>query len=296
MKKILAAIIATSLLTSPAYGAVTKKPTPKPTTKAMAKTATKMPTTSVSKKSTTTKKKVVYRPRKKVSVKPSPKPIWPPKGFIEKDGVYALVPTGASLVSLLSAKKTLASIVHQCEADACGAVYVASNTDCTYWEVNAIVSGPSYADISQFVEYGKIRVLEKGSKAKTVTPIFLVSTETLIPNEDVILKTLAISKDKFYSYIAQGKSLRQIAGDKISILVKAITAAETQDINDRLASKVITSSQAADQLDPATLSARVANQLTAYNLTVGSINVKCWISAPTETVPSTVYTPTASRW
>lgn len=293
MKKLLISMIVATLAATPSYAA-TSKPTPKPTTKATTKaTASKMPTVSISKKATT-KKKYVYRPRKKVSLSPSPKPVWPPKGFKEDNGVYALIPTGSQLVSLLSAKKTLASVVHQCEADACGAVYVASITDCTYWEVKATVFGPSYADITKFVEYGKIRTLVKGTPAKTVTPIFLISSETLIPNEDLILKTLGISKDKFYTQISQGKSLRQIAGDKISLVVKAVTAFEKNEINDRLDAKEITTSQAQDQLDE--LPSRVSNELTAYNLNVGNINAACWISAPTEPIPSTVYTPTASRW
>jgi hypothetical protein len=294
VKKLLISITVAILAATPSYAA-TSKPTPKPTTKATTKaTASKKPTVSISKKATTSRKKYVYRPRAKVSLSPSPKPVWPPNGFKEDNGVYALIPTGSQLVSLLSAKKTLASVVRQCEADACGAVYVASITDCTYWEVNAIVSGPSYSDITQFVEYGKIRTLVKGTSAKTVTPIFLISTETLIPNEDVILKTLGISKDKFYTQISQGKSLRQISGDKITQVVKAVTAAEKNDINDRLDAKLISASQAQDQLDA--LPSRVSNELTAYNLTVGSVNVKCWISSPTDPVPSTVYTPTASRW
>ena len=103
-----------------------------------------------------------------------------------------------------------------------------------------------------------------------------------------------ISKDKFYGLIAQGKSLRQIAGDKISALVKAITNVEKAEIQDRLNSNVISAAQASDQLDA--IPSRVSNELTSYNLTVGSINVKCWISPPVDPVPSTQYTATATRW
>jgi hypothetical protein len=87
--------------------------------------------------------------------------------------------------------------------------------------------------------------------------------------------------------------LRQIAGSKINAVVSAVTAAEKKDINSRLSSGSITSSQAQDQIDG--LPARVSNELTSYNLTVGGINVKCWISSPTEQIPSTVYTPTSNR-
>ncbi|MEY3093817.1 MAG: hypothetical protein RLZZ317_320, partial [Actinomycetota bacterium] len=46
---------------------------------------------------------------------PSPSPKWPPTGFKGKDGVYAKVPTRKELIGLLSAKRTLQSIVKNCE-------------------------------------------------------------------------------------------------------------------------------------------------------------------------------------
>ena len=42
---------------------------------------------------------------------PSPSPKWPPQGFKGKDGVYAKVPSSKELVGLLSAKRTLQSVV-----------------------------------------------------------------------------------------------------------------------------------------------------------------------------------------
>jgi hypothetical protein len=194
---------------------------------------------------------------------------------------------------LLSAKSTLAKTVSTCEASACGAVYVASATDCTWWEINANVFGPSYADITNYLIYGTLRTLVSGSSARTITPIFLLSSEPLIPNEDLVLQTLGLKRDKFYSQISLGQSLRQIAGAKINSVVSAVTAAERKEIDTRLADGFITSAQAQDQRDE--LPARVSNELTAYNLTVGAINVKCWFSSPTETIPSSVYTPTTNR-
>lgn len=272
-----------ALIAAPASYGATAKPTPKPT---ITKKAT----------SSTTKKPVVKRKvyvRKKVKPSPSPKPVWPPKGFIENNGVFARVPSGTELVGLLSAKSTLAKTVLACEAYACGAVYVASATDCTWWEISANVYGPSYADITNYIQYGSLRTLMSGTSARTVSPVFLVSTEPLIPNEDIILEVLGMKKDKFYNLIALGQSLRQIAGSKINAIVAAITAAEKKDIASRLAAGSITSAQAQDQIEG--LPARVSNELTSYNLTVGGINVKCWISSPTETIPSTVYTPTNTR-
>jgi hypothetical protein len=291
MKKILIASMILLLTAQNSYAA-TSKPTAKPTSKPSSQSTNRV---SIAKSSSSKKpvaKRKVYV-RKKVTPSPSPKPVWPPKGFVENNGVFARVPTGSELVGLLSAKTTLQKVVLSCEASACGAVYVASATDCTWWEITANVFGPSYADITNYVPYGSLRTLMPGTSAHTVTPVFLVSTEPLIPNEDLILQTLGIKKDKFYNQIALGQSLRQIAGSKINAVVSAVTAAEKKDINSRLSSGSITSSQAQDQIDG--LPARVSNELTSYNLTVGGINVKCWISSPTEQIPSTVYTPTSNR-
>ena len=308
MKKLLVALIVTSTWfgtgIAPVYAA-TSKPAPTKSVAPLKKTASptsvkKTVTTKPAPKAATSKKVTTKAPtnkrtyvRKKVTPSPSPKPIWPPKGFIENNGVFARIPTGQELVGLLSAKTTLAKTVQACEASACGAVYVASATDCTWWEISANVFGPSYADITNYVQYGSLRVLMPGTSAHTVTPVFLVSSEPLIPNEDLILQTLGMKRDKFYNQIALGQSLRQIAGPKITSIVSAITAAEKKDIATRLSNGTITSSQAQDQTDA--LPARVSNELTSYNLTVGAINVKCWISSPTETIPSSVYTPNLSR-
>jgi hypothetical protein len=102
-----------------------------------------------------------------------------------------------------------------------------------------------------------------------------------------------MKKEKFYTLISMGQSLRQIAGAKINAVVNAITIAERKDIADRLAAGAITEEQSAAQLD--SLPARIANELTTYNLTVGGINVKCWMNDPTEPVPSTTYTPITQR-
>ncbi len=271
------------VVAAPASYGATAKPSAKPTAKATAKaTATHKPVV---------KRKVYVR--KKVKLTPAPKPVWPPKGFIENNGVFARVPSGTELVGLLSAKNKLSKTVLACEASACGAVYIASATDCTWWEITSTVSGPSYADVTNYVPYGTLRTLVAGTKARTVSPVFLVSTEPLIPNEDLILQTIGVKKDKFYELIAGGKSLRQIAGAKINAVVSAVMAAEKKDIESRVADGLITIGQAQDQKDA--LPTRVSNELTSYNLTVGSINVKCWISTPTETMPSSVYTPITTR-
>lgn len=291
MKKLIATLLILAVTAPASYGA-TKKPTPKPAVKV----STAKKTVAVKKPvKKPVKKKAYVRKTTKAVAKPkvTPKPVWPPKGFKENNGVFARVPSGAELVGLLSSKKTLAKTVLACEASACGAVYIASATDCLWWEVNATVFGPSYSDITNYVPYGNVRNLLAGTAARTVTPVFLVSTEPLIPNEALILQTIGMKKDKFYGLISKGQSLRQIAGSKINAVVGAITAAERKDVADRLASGTITEAQSQAELE--VLPARISNELTSYNLNVGGINVKCWLTAPTESIPSTTFTPALTR-
>ena len=267
----------------------TAKPTAKTTTKPVAKPvakATTKPTAKVASKA----KKPVRRTyvRKRVSVTPSPSPVWPPKNFAANNGVYALIPSSSQLVSLLSSKSALASTVSQCKASACGAVYVGSDTACQYWEINSKVYGPDPADATAMIQYGTLRTLAPASNAKTIVPIILVSSEPLIPHESLILSTLGISRNTFYTQIAQGKSLTQIAGSKINALVSAITAEEAKETNSQLASGTINSEQAQGYRDNASI--RVATELTNYNLSVGGITISCWSQAPTDKVPSVTYT------
>jgi hypothetical protein len=295
IRKISALLIAAALLVpvtaqaaSPSAKPVAK-PTAKTTTKPVAKPvakATTKPTTKVASKP----KKTVRRTyvRKRVSVTPSPSPVWPPKNFAANNGVYALIPSSSQLVSLLSSKSALASTVSQCKASACGAVYVGSDTACEYWEINSKVYGPDPADATAMIQYGTLRTFAPATKSKTILPIILVSSEPLIPHESLILSTLGISRNTFYTQIAQGKSLTQIAGNKINALVSAITTEEARETNNKLANGTITSEQAQGYRDNASI--RVATELTNYNLSVGGITISCWSQAPTDKVPSFTYT------
>lgn len=295
IRKISALLIAAALLVpvtaqaaSPSAKPVAK-PTAKTTTKPVAKPvakATTKPTTKVASKP----KKTVRRTyvRKRVSVTPSPSPVWPPKNFAANNGVYALIPSSSQLVSLLSSKSALASTVSQCKASACGAVYVGSDTACEYWEINSKVYGPDPADATAMIQYGTLRTLAPATKSKTILPIILVSSEPLIPHESLILSSLGISRNTFYTQIAQGKSLTQIAGSKINALVSAITAEEAKETSSQLANGSINSEQAQSYRDNASI--RVATELTNYNLSVGGITISCWSQAPTDKVPSFTYT------
>ena len=130
------------------------------------------------------KKPVVKKPvvRKKLKVVPlaSPSPKWPPKGFTSSSGIYAKIPSGTELIGIISAQKKLMPSLALCEKNACGAVLVASNTGCIWWEVDSFIYGPSTADPKIQAEYGTIRTTALGTKPKVVATILLISTEPLI--------------------------------------------------------------------------------------------------------------------
>ena len=286
-RRVLALAILTALATQGASYAAT--PTPKVTSKTTAKpTAAAKPTTTV--KKPVVKKPVVKKPvvvRKKTVV-PTPKIVWPPRGYAANNGVYAYIPSGSQLVSLLSSKSALATTVKQCTSMACGAVYVGSDSACQYWEINSKVYGPNPADVTEMIEYGTLRTLAPATKATTILSVILVSKEALIPHESIILNILGMSTTTFYNQLASGKSLTQIAGSKINAIVAALSAAETKAIAAQSVAGTISSEQA-QALNDAT-SVRIATELTNYNLSVGGITVSCWSQAPTEVVPSFTYT------
>ena len=191
--------------------AATKKPTPKPTTKVTSKATTK-PTTKATIKpsvkptakatakptikntvkstakpvatSTSTsipsakptvkpKPKPKPKPRKKIRVSPSPKPKWPPVGFEYEAGIYAKVPTSKELVGVISAKGNLASQVAACSKFICGAVQVAAEPGCVWWEVNSKV----YAQNKELI--GNLRTIAGQSLAREIKTILLISPEPL---------------------------------------------------------------------------------------------------------------------
>ena len=173
--------------------AATKKPSPTPTSKVTAKATTKATakatvktsakpsasaTAKTSAKPTTTattkpKPKPKPKPRKKVKVSPSPKPKWPPVGFEYEAGIYAKIPTSKELVGVISAKGNLASQVAACSKFICGAVQVAAEPGCLWWEVNSKVYGRNKEPI------GALRTIAGQSLAREVKTILLISPEPL---------------------------------------------------------------------------------------------------------------------
>jgi hypothetical protein len=138
-------LIAALAFAAPSAQAASKSPTPKAkvSAKATAKTTAKPAATkkaTAKPKPKPTKKKVVKKKRAKVRVTPSPKPVWPPKGFSVEGEVYAKIPTAKELVGLISANKTLEKRIKSCTTYICGSVQVASEIGCIWWEVISEVS------------------------------------------------------------------------------------------------------------------------------------------------------------
>ena len=155
----------------------TTKPSVKPTAKATAKPTAK-PTVSASPTATTTAKATVKpkpkpKPKKTARKTPSPKPKWPPAGFAIESGVYAKVPSSKELIGILSARNILASQVEACTQFVCGAVLVASEPGCRWWEVNSRVYGQDKSVI------GSLQTISGASKPKEIKTILLISPEPL---------------------------------------------------------------------------------------------------------------------
>jgi hypothetical protein len=173
-------LIASLTLATPIAHGATKKPAPQATTKVSAKpTATPTAKTSAkaTPKPTATKKKVVAKKKKKsrakVRVTPSPKPSWPPKGFIVEGEVYAKVPTAKELVGLISANANLNKQIKQCSTYICGSVQVAAENGCIWWEVNAVISD------AQGVKLGELTSAFSSSKAREFKTLIVISPETV---------------------------------------------------------------------------------------------------------------------
>ena len=187
IKRPLGIVIALLLaLTALPTNAATSKATPSPTAKATAK-ATAKPTVSPKATAKATKKAVVKKkPRKKVTITPSPKSSWPPKGFKANGDVYAKIPNAKELVGTASNSKILTAQLAQkvdgvaiCEKYSCGAVQVASLDGCTWWEVNAKLVGETSATDKTLKTFGSIRTLASKTKSKQITTILIVSQEPL---------------------------------------------------------------------------------------------------------------------
>ena len=179
---LIAAITSSSLLLSSAHAA---SPTPKASPTAKATPAVSKSAQATPAISSTTKKPTKKPVKKKKKVKktatpiPSPSPVWPPVGFTANKGIYAKIPTSKELLGLISAKAGLAEVVKKCESNACGAVIVAADYRCEWWEIKSTVYGVDPSDATKKIALGKLRTLYGPLSAQTYANIILVSDEPL---------------------------------------------------------------------------------------------------------------------
>ena len=179
---LIAAITSASLLLSSAHAA---SPTPKASPSAKATPAVSKSSSANPSVSSTTKKPTKKPVKKKKKVKktatpiPSPLPVWPPVKFTSNKGIYAKIPTSKELLGLISAKAGLAELVKKCESNACGAVIVAADYRCEWWEIKSTVYGIDPSDANKKIALGKLRTLYGPLSAKTYANIILVSDEPL---------------------------------------------------------------------------------------------------------------------
>ena len=184
MKRLIAVVIALSLIIPGQASAATKKPTPKPTTSkskvvtkpVVKKTATKKPVV----KKPVVKKKVVPRKKPRVKLKPKAPIKWPPPGFEKKGELYAKTATPKELLIAGSENKYIqASLIAKCHTTACLGIFVGSETGCDWWEINSNVLGVDPNDPTQRIIFGSLITLATGSKAKSIKPILLISDEPI---------------------------------------------------------------------------------------------------------------------
>jgi hypothetical protein len=173
-KKLALALLVTLTLSVAPATAATKSPTPTPKASVTKAPVTKAPVQKVPVKK---KKKKVIR------VTPSPSPIWPPAGFktdkLNETKLYLKVPTAKELVGILSAKSALASQIKACTKFTCGAVLVASETGCRWWQITADVVGATSPENRTLKTFGKITTSVTRSAAQQIVTILLVTTEPI---------------------------------------------------------------------------------------------------------------------
>lgn len=177
-------ILATALLISliaplqPVVAATESATPTSSSTPNVSPTVTSTPTAKPTPKPTVTKKAPQKTPKKSTKKKlitPSPKPVWPPKGFIvnrDVNGdVYAKVPTSKELVGIISAQRSLATQIKKCTDFICGAIQVASATGCVWWEAKSKVFNGAG------VELGALTSAHSTTQPREIKTIITVSPE-----------------------------------------------------------------------------------------------------------------------
>jgi hypothetical protein len=168
------------------------KPSPKPSAKAkkepVKKKTVKKPAKKPAKKKTVKKKTVKKKPKYKSLPTTPPKCL--PKVPKNLDGVYISPPKGEEeLICVAAGNDYLLSALQVCQKKVCQVIYVASSTECKWWEVQSIVIG-KYADV-----LGNLRTLAKGSKARELRTIVLISKEPVEDYAEILNMTAFCRSD-----------------------------------------------------------------------------------------------------
>ena len=188
LKKFIATFLISLLtLSTTSALAATSSPTPKPTAKTSAKPSAES-STKATKKPSAEKKSVKKKPVKKKKKKKLPplQPVfcygknWPPSGFTQNGEVFAMIPTAAQLQCESSnnhapSKVPLRADLKKCDDFACGAVAVASETGCTWWEVKSTFEQIDLKSGKILATLGTLRTVSQRTKPKNIQSIMLVS-------------------------------------------------------------------------------------------------------------------------
>jgi len=194
LKKLIALFLISAMtLSATSAVAATSTPKPKATTKSTVKASAKptvkptvKPTSKVSAKATkktVPKKKIIKRKKKKL---PPLQPVlcygkvWPPTGFTQNGEVFAKIPTAAQLEcessdNYTAAKVFLRADLKKCDEFACGSVTVASETGCTWWEVNSTFEQIDLTSGKILKTLGTLRTVSQGTRTKDFQSVMLVS-------------------------------------------------------------------------------------------------------------------------
>jgi hypothetical protein len=89
------------------------------------------------------------------------------------------IPTAKELVGILSAKSSLSSQIKACTSFTCGAVLVASEVGCRWWQVTGSVIGATSAENRTIKTFGKVTTSVNKSNPQQIVTVLLVTTEPI---------------------------------------------------------------------------------------------------------------------
>ena len=167
MRRLWILVLIFSLVSDISYAATS---TPSPTVKTSG--------SSISKKATSKKTYKRYV-RKQVKPLPSPAPKWPPANFTNSGLVYAKIPSAEELKSYASGSLEITIGLKDCEKFTCGAVFLASESGCNWWQIDSMVTGPGKNGSAIKETLGTLKTLANGSKPKKIIAVLLKSTEPI---------------------------------------------------------------------------------------------------------------------